>query len=106
MATLDLEKEVRDLKRRVDLAEAKLSQLDGGFEFITGQLRDIQLYMHNRFADIDERFDRVDRRLDRMDGRFDSMDGRFDSMDGRLDSVEGKIDALPRVIAELIAKRD
>jgi len=48
-------KEVNDLKRRVDLAETRL--LEGLFGFISGQLRDIQLYMHNRFDDIGRKID-------------------------------------------------
>ncbi len=54
---IDLEKEVKDLKRRVDLAETRLSQLEGQFGFISGQLRDIQLYMHTRFDDMDRKID-------------------------------------------------
>ena len=88
---LDLEKEFRDLKRRVDLAETRLSQLEGKFEFISGQLRDIQLYVHARFDDIDQRFER--------------MDQRFETFEHRLERLESKVDALPRVIAELIGKK-
>ncbi len=62
MAT-DLEKELRDLKRRVDLAETRLSQLEGRFEFVSGQLRDIQLYMHARFDDLDAKIDGLRRDL-------------------------------------------
>ena len=61
---IDLEKEVKDLKRRVDLAETRLSQLEGQFGFISGQLRDIQLYMHTRFDDIDRKIDGVNGRID------------------------------------------
>ena len=39
-------KELKDLKRRVDFAETRLSQLEGPFGFISSQLRDIHLYMH------------------------------------------------------------
>ncbi len=99
MTVTELEKEVRDLKRRVDLAETRLAQGDGRFEFITGQLRDVQLYLHSKFGDIDDRLDKIDGRLDKIDGRLDKLDGRFDRMDA-------KIDALPRVLAELITKRD
>ena len=98
MAGMDAEKEIREIKRRLDLAETRLSQMDGRFEFISGQLRDVQLYMHARFEDVDKRFDAVDK-------RFDGVDKRFDAVDRRLNTVETKIDALPRVIAELIAKR-
>ena len=78
MTVAELEKEVRDLERRVDLAETRLTQNDGWFGFITGQLRDVQLYLHTKFADVD----------------------------GQFSQVNSKIDALPRVIAEMITKRD
>ncbi len=41
----------------MDLAETQLSQLEGPFGSISGQLRDIQLYMHNRFDDIGRKID-------------------------------------------------
>jgi hypothetical protein len=34
---MDVDKEIRDIKRRLDLAETPMSQMDGRFEFITGQ---------------------------------------------------------------------
>jgi tetrahydromethanopterin S-methyltransferase subunit G len=72
MAT-DLEKELRDLKRRVDLAETRLSQLEGRFEFVSGQLRDIQLYMHSRFDDVDAKIDGVDAKVDGVDAKVDGL---------------------------------
>ncbi len=82
--SVELQNEVRELRRRFDLAEMPLSQLEGRFEFISGQLRDVQLYMHARFEDIDCRFEQIDKRFDLLDA---------------------KVDALPRIIAELISKR-
>jgi phage shock protein A len=93
-----LQTEVRDLKRRLDLTETRVTQMEGRFEFVAGQLRDIQLYMHAKFSDMEARFDR-------MDARFDRMDARFDCMDARHDRMEQKVDALPRVLAEMLAKR-
>ena len=52
MATVDLEKEVRDLKRRVDLAETKLSQMDGRRAMTTGPMLDIQHYLLARFGNL------------------------------------------------------
>jgi tetrahydromethanopterin S-methyltransferase subunit G len=72
MAT-EVEKELRDLKRRVDLAETRLSQLEGRFEFVSGQLRDIQLYMHARFDDVETRFDEVNARFDKVDAKVDGL---------------------------------
>jgi chaperonin cofactor prefoldin len=98
MTTVEaLQTEVRDLKRRLDLTETRVGQMEGRFEFVTGQLKDIQLYMHAKFSDMETRFDR-------MDARFDRMDTRFDRMETRQDRLEQKIDALPRVLAEMLAK--
>ena len=83
--------EIRDLKRRVELAETRLSQVEGRFEFVSGQLRDLQLYQLAKFGEID--------------GRLDKIDGRLDRIEGRLGDLINEIRALPRVIAELIAKR-
>ena len=83
--------EIRDLKRRVELAETRLSQVEGRFEFVSGQLRDLQLYQLAKFGEID--------------GRLDKIDGRLDRIEGRLGDLTSEIRALPRVIAELIAKR-
>ncbi len=60
MTTAELIKEVQDLKRRVDLAETRLGQVEGRFEFVSGQLRDMQLYMHAKFAEMDQRLDRIE----------------------------------------------
>ena len=75
--------EFADLKRRVDLAETRLAQQAGQFEFITGQLRDVQLYMH---------------------ARFDDMDKQFAAIRQHFTALTDEVRALPRVIAELIKK--
>ena len=97
--------EIRDLKRRVELAETRLSQVEGRFEFVSGQLRDLQLYQHAKFGEIDVRLDKIDGRLDGLDGRLNGIDGRLDRIEGRLGDLTNEVRALPRVIAELIAKR-
>lgn len=108
MATLEeLGKIVLDLRRRLELAETKLSQQAGQFEFITGQLRDVQLYVHARFADMDEQFAKVHARIDRLDGKVDRLEAKVDRIDSKMDAkfaqVDAKLDALPRILAELIA---
>ena len=106
-----MEQEMRELRQRLERAETHISQLEGRFEFISGQLRDVQLFMHARFEDIDKRFDQVDRRFEQMDQRFEQVDKRFEQVDKRfeqvdkrLDNIEAKVDALPRVLAEMIAE--
>ena len=91
MTAITMEQEIRELKRRLDLAETRLSQPEGRFEFISGQLREIQLYMHARFAEVDKRFDRLEVRVDKLEAKFDKLDA--------------KVDALPRVIAEMLDER-
>ena len=93
-----LQTEVRDLKRRLELTETRVTQLEGRFEFVVGQLRDIQLYMHAKFGDMEQRFDRIENRLDRLET------GQTD-IKRELSTMNAKIDALPRVLAELLAKR-
>ena len=99
-----LQRDVSDLRRRMELAETKLSQQAGQFEFISGQLRDVQLYIHAKFGEVDARFDKLEDRFDRLEVRFDKLEVRFDTMEVRFDTMEAKVDALPRVLAEMIAK--
>jgi hypothetical protein len=47
MAT-NIEQEIAELKRRVGHTETRIA-LEGQFEFISGQLRDIQRHMHSQF---------------------------------------------------------
>ena len=75
---MNLERELQDLKRRVDLAETRLSQLEGQFGFISGQLEDIQLYMH----------------------------ARFDEHAQRLERIEAQVSELPRVIVETVRESE
>ena len=90
-----LTREFAELKRRLDLAETKLAQQAGQFEFITGQLRDVQLTMHARFEDVDKKLADIKATIAAMDAKFE----------GKFATLEAKVDALPRVIAELLAKR-
>ena len=100
-----LTREVADLKRRLEIAETKLAQHAGQFEFISGQLRDVQLYMHARFDDIDTQFAAIRATIAAMDTKFDgkiaALDAKFDA---RFNTLEAKVDALPRVLAEMLAK--
>ena len=102
-------KEFADLKRRVELAETKLAQHTGQFEFLTGQLRDIQLYMHAKFADVDARFDKLEATFDareaKVDVQFAELNAKFDALPRVIAELNAKVDALPRVIAEMISKR-
>jgi hypothetical protein len=77
---MDVDKELRDLKRRVDLAETRLSQLGGQFGFITGQLRDIQLYLHARFDDIDAKIEGLEAKFGGLDAKFGGLEAKFEGL--------------------------
>jgi hypothetical protein len=86
---MDVESEIRDLKRRV-------GELEGGFGFLTQQVRAVHLDLLGFQKRTEERFDKVEDRLDRVENR--------------LEVVERKVDELPRALAEVVqaefAKRD
>src|SRR5713226_5689293 len=64
---MDVEAEIRDLKRRV-------SEIEGSFGFPTQQIRGVHKDLLAFQA--------------RTEQRFDKVDGRFDKVDSRLDRVE------------------
>ena len=64
---MDVESEIRDLKRRV-------GELEGSFSFLTGQVRDVHRSLLSFQEETNSRFDRVDARFDRVDERFDRVE--------------------------------
>jgi len=58
---MDVEAEIRDLKRRV-------SELEGSFGFLTEQVKNVHKDLLAFEARTEQRFDRVDSRLDRVEG--------------------------------------
>ena len=64
---MDVESEIRDLKRRV-------GELEGSFSFLTGQVRDVHRSLLSFQEETNARFDRVDDRFDRVDARFDRVE--------------------------------
>lgn len=85
---MNVEAEIRDLKRRV-------GELEGGFGFLTNQVRDVHRDLLGFQQATEQRFDRLDDRMDRLDGGMDRLDGRMDRM-------ETKVDALPKALAETV----
>ena len=64
---MDVEAEIRELKRRV-------GELEGPFGFLTGQVRDVHRSLLSFQEETNARFDRVDARFDGIDARFDRVE--------------------------------
>ncbi len=64
---INIEAEIRDLKRRV-------SAIEGSFGFLTQQVKGVHKDLLAFQARTDQRFDQVDRRFDQVDGRLDRVD--------------------------------
>ena len=77
---MDVEAEIRDLKRRV-------GELEGGFGFLTQQVQAV----HRDLLEFQEQTDQ----------RFDKIDRQFDKVDARLDRVETEVRGLKVEVASL-----
>ena len=87
-----LEKENVEIKRR-------LSTMEGQFEYISGQLRDVQLYMHARFEQIDKRFEQIDKRFEQVDKRLDKVERDVATF---RTEVNRRFDELPGIVRDVM----
>ena len=71
---MNIEAEIRDLKRRV-------SELEGSFGFLTQQIKAIHKDLLAFQAKTEQWFANIDGRLDKTDGRLDKADGRLDRLE-------------------------
>ena|SRR5437899_10122095 len=71
---MNVEAEIRDLKRRV-------SELEGSSEFLTQQIKGVHRDLLGFQAKTEQRFDQVDGRLDKVEGRLDRVESRLDVVD-------------------------
>jgi hypothetical protein len=71
---MNVEAEIRDLKRRV-------SELEGSSEFLTQQVKGVHRDLLGFQAKTEQRFDQVDGRLDKIDDRLDKVDSRLGSVE-------------------------
>jgi chromosome segregation ATPase len=90
--SMNVEAEIRDLKRRV-------SELEGSFGFLTRQVQTL----HRDLLAFETK---TEEKLKEHDKRFDKLDGRFDKLDGRLDYVErdlrGLRTELPKIVGDAV----
>ncbi len=89
---MDVEAEIRDLKRRV-------GELEGSFGFLTQQVQGVHRDLLGFQEQTNQRFDKIDTRLDRMDGRLDRMEGRLGKVETEVRSLR---EDLPSVVGDVM----
>jgi predicted nucleic acid-binding Zn-ribbon protein len=86
---IDVEAEIRDLKRRV-------GELEGSFGFLTRQVQNV----HRDLLSFEEK---TEGKLREHDGRFDRVDAKIDALDRKIDAkVDGLASALPGIIIDAL----
>jgi predicted nucleic acid-binding Zn-ribbon protein len=91
---MNVEAEIRDLKRRV-------SELEGSFGFLTEQVKTVHRDLLAFEEKTEQRFDKVDGRLDKVDGRLDRLESKLDSVDRKIDTkIDGLAKSLPGIISD------
>ena len=80
--TLNVEKEIADLKRRV-------AEPEGSFSYITGQLREVHVFLHNNVED-------------RITSLESTVAQGFAEMRGDFGKINMQFDKLPGVVAEAV----
>jgi len=81
---MDVEGEIRDLKRRV-------GELDGGFGFLTQQVRTVHLDLLGFQSQTNARFDKVEGRLDRVEKEVRAVKAEVASLREELPTVVGDV---------------
>ena len=79
---MDVEAEIRDLKRRV-------SEIEGSFGFLTQQIKGVHKDLLSFQARTEQRFDRVDGRFDKVDGRLDRVEKGMRSLRDDMPGIVG-----------------
>ena len=87
--SMNIEAEIRDLKRRV-------SVIEGPFGFLTQQIKTVHKDLLAFQAKTEQKFEQVNGRLDKVDGRLDKVDGRLDQVDRGL---RGLRTDMPKIVS-------
>ena len=70
---MDVEAEIRDLKRRVGEPEGSFGFLAQQVKTVHKDLLEFETKTEQRFNKVDERFDQVDRRFDKLERQVDGL---------------------------------
>ena len=79
---MNVEAEIRDLKRRV-------SEIEGSFGFLTQQIKSVHKDLLAFQARTEQRFDKIDGRLDKVDSRFDRLEKEARSLREDMPGIVG-----------------
>src|SRR5437016_8821540 len=71
---MNVQAEIRDLKRRV-------GEIEGSFGFLTRQIKSVHKDLLTFQAKTEQRFEAVDQKFAAVGARFDKVDGRLDRLD-------------------------
>lgn len=86
---MNVEAEIRDLKRRV-------GELEGSFGFLNEQVKSV----HRDLLTFQER---TEQRFDRLDGKVDRIESKVDSLDRKIDAkVDGLARSLPGIVRDAL----
>jgi predicted nucleic acid-binding Zn-ribbon protein len=86
---MNVEAEIRDLKRRV-------SEIEGSFGFLTQQIKTVHKDLLAFQGKTEQRFEKVDKRFDRLENKIDGVDRKIDS------KVDGLAKALPSIVGDAV----
>ena len=89
---MNVEAEIRDLKRRV-------SEIEGSSGFLTQQLKSVHRDLLKFQAKTEQKFEAVDQKFASVDARFDKVDGRLDRLDSGLRRLR---EDMPGIVGEAI----
>jgi predicted nucleic acid-binding Zn-ribbon protein len=94
--SMNVEAEIRDLKRRV-------GELEGSFGFLTQQVKAVHKDLLAFEAKTEQQFKKVDERFDQVDRRFDHLERKVDGLAKALPGIVG--DAVREANRERTKKR-
>jgi hypothetical protein len=86
---MNVEAEIRDLKRRV-------GDLEGSFGFLNEQVKTVHRDLLAFQEKTEERFDRIDARFDRLENKVGSLDRKIDA------KVDGLARSLPGIVRDAL----
>ena len=107
------------LEERVENLERRISECEGQFGFLLPLVRQL----HREILALREDTQRLDGKVDRLEDKLGGLEGRVGALESKVDQgfalmarkfhevgqalhgIKGTLDALPRVVAEEIARR-